>query len=88
MTLQEVCQALVHELHEKNWCIGVGIAICPQVLYNIGVVDTTKEATLEFKSVKWLSMFFIQKFSSTDELITFGFTHSSIGPSTKSLSLI
>ena len=51
-------KAVVHKLHEKNWGIGVGISICSQVLDDIGVVDATKEATLEFKSVKQLSMFF------------------------------
>ena len=63
-SMQEVCQTLVHELHEKNWCIFVGIAIGPQVLYNVGMVDTTQKCTLCFESSKRVSMFFARIWNS------------------------
>ena len=46
---QKVSQAVVHELHQKNWETSVGICVCTQVLYDIGVSYCVEKLTLLLK---------------------------------------
>ena len=46
---QEVCQALVHQLHEQNGQTRLPVVHHAQVLHDVGVADLTEEAALLLK---------------------------------------
>ena len=47
--LQELCDALVHELHEQDRQSSVPIRVCAQVLHNVGVPNGSQELALLLK---------------------------------------
>ena len=49
--LQEMCEAVVHELHEQNRQSRAFICVCAQVLDDVGVLEGSQELTLLLKPV-------------------------------------
>jgi hypothetical protein len=92
-TLQEPTEALITQLHQKDRQVGVRVTTCAQVLYHIGVLGRAEETTFFFKStqvgdcsgVTQVKERWVHDLSSTEETITPGLTHTSIGPSTKTV---
>ena len=50
-SLQEAGQALVHQLHQKNWKLGLGVLRGAQVLNDVGVSDSSQEVTLGLEAL-------------------------------------
>ena len=50
---QEVCQAVIHELHQKHWQVCVCVSEHAQVLDNVWMSYGTHKLTLLLKPPNW-----------------------------------
>ena len=81
---QKVSQAVVHELHQKNWETRVRVCVHTQVLYDIGVSYCVQKLTLLLKPPdgqpvltssrhlslgRWIEESFVDNFGSAGKVI-------------------
>ena len=89
-SLQEACQALVHQLHQKNWQPGLGVARGAQALDDVGVPDCfhcLQELTLVLEAlddaaggrVPGCKEAGVQNLGGTGKLVALGLVDSAIG---------
>ena len=94
-SLQEAGQALVHQLHQKNWKLGLGVLRGAQVLNDVGVSDSSQEVTLLLEALDDLFAGWVpgctedgvQNLSGTRELVILSLIDSTIGANAEGVGL-
>ena len=86
-TLQEMGEALVHQLHEQDRLVGSRLLTQPQILDNVGMLDALEVLTLLVEAFLqgqegWVIVKDgVEDLCSTRQLITLGSVDCSISPS-------
>ena len=74
---EKVGEAIIHEFQQQNWEARVSVPTCPQVLYDVGVPDTTYKLALLLEALQ-VSSFpgvdkdWVEQLGRTWELVTLG----------------
>ena len=94
--LQEMCEALIHQLHQEDGSVMGGILYYTQELDDAGMLQISQNVALQFETsgkidCSWIIISKedgVEDFSSTGEVIQCCLDNATIGPSPKDLGSV
>ena len=92
-SLQEPCEALLHQLHQEDWSVAVGLLDSTQELDNAGMLQALQDGTLLVEAADkvdcpWVIVSEedgVQDLGGTGEVVQCGLDHTPVGASPQNL---
>ena len=92
-SLQEPCEALLHQLHQEDWSVAAGLLDSAQELDDAGMLQALQDGTLLVEAAdkvdcSWVIVSeedSVQDLGSTGEVVQCGLDHTPIGASPQNL---